>query len=157
MWCWDSNPRHHEHESPPINRAPYLRILALIIIFSDPVAGIGLFQMGHHRPLFHLFRLFKQTLQFYNLKMWKVSIQYMVLGFEPMAFRTWLTSHNHKTRAPARDIGVTKKAIVLHSMHQLNVLFIVGRWSAQSLTRTAFRRSCTTSTRNTSLSSRSIS
>ena len=33
--------------------------------------------------------------------MWKMSIQYMVLGLEPMTFRTWVSSHNHYTRAPA--------------------------------------------------------
>ena len=27
--------------------------------------------------------------------MWKISIQYMVLGFKPTSFRTWVSSHNH--------------------------------------------------------------
>ena len=34
--------------------------------------------------------------------MWKMSIQYMVLGFEPTTFGTWVSSHDHKTRAPAQ-------------------------------------------------------
>ena len=30
-----------------------------------------------------------------------MSIQYTVPGFEPTTFGTWVTSHNHQTRAPA--------------------------------------------------------
>ena len=30
--------------------------------------------------------------------MWKMSIQYTVLGFEPTTFRTWVSSHNHKNQ-----------------------------------------------------------
>ena len=33
--------------------------------------------------------------------MQKISIQYVVLGFEPTTFRIWVSSHYHKTRAPA--------------------------------------------------------
>ena len=29
-----------------------------------------------------------------------MAIQYMVLGFEPTTFETWVYSHNHYTRAP---------------------------------------------------------
>ena len=32
---------------------------------------------------------------------WKMSIQYMVLGFEPTTFGTQVSSHNHKARASA--------------------------------------------------------
>ena len=42
-----------------------------------------------------IFGLFKQTLQFYNNNMWKMSIQYTVPGFEPTTFGTWVYSHNH--------------------------------------------------------------
>ena len=49
---------------------------------------------------FIYFRLFKQTLQFLLQYMWKMSIQYMVVRFEPKVFRTRVSSHNHKTRAP---------------------------------------------------------
>ena len=61
--------------------------------------------MGHPRPLFRLFSVFfKQTMQFYNKSMWKnvMSIQYPAQGFEPTTFGTWVSSHNHKTRAPAQ-------------------------------------------------------
>ena len=34
--------------------------------------------------------------------MWKMSIQYTVLGFELTTFGTWVSSHNHLTRAPAQ-------------------------------------------------------
>ena len=63
----------------------------------------------HTLPLLSfIFRLFKQTLQF----MWKMSIQYLVPGFEPMTFLTWVSSHNHYTRAPA----VTKTRLRLSSL-----------------------------------------
>ena len=42
--------------------------------------------MGHPRPRFHLFSIFKLTfLQQINVKM---SIQYTVLGLKPMTFGT---------------------------------------------------------------------
>ena len=42
------------------------------------------------------FCIFMQTsLQLYKKYMWKMSIQYMVLGFESTTFRTWVSSHNH--------------------------------------------------------------
>ena len=31
-----------------------------------------------------------------------MSIQYMAPGFEPTTFATWVSSQNHKTRAPAQ-------------------------------------------------------
>ena len=34
---------------------------------------------------------------FCNKYVWKIAIQYTVLGFEPTTFRTWVSSHNHKT------------------------------------------------------------
>ena len=51
--------------------------------------------MGHPRPLFRLFPSY-QTLQFLqqiNVKN-VMSIQYMVLGFEPTTFGTQVSSHN---------------------------------------------------------------
>ena len=33
--------------------------------------------------------------------MWKMSIQYTVPGLELTTFGTWVSSHNHLTRAPA--------------------------------------------------------
>ena len=32
-----------------------------------------------------------------------MSIQYTVLGFDPTTFRTWVSSHNNYSRAPAHD------------------------------------------------------
>ena len=32
-----------------------------------------------------------------------MSIQYMVLGFKLTAFKTWVSSNNHYTRAPAQS------------------------------------------------------
>ena len=32
---------------------------------------------------------------FYNKYVWKMSIQYTVLGFEHMTFKKWVSSHNH--------------------------------------------------------------
>ena len=44
---------------------------------------------------FVYYNLFKQILHFVHQVMWKMTIQYMVLGFEPKTFRTWVSSHNH--------------------------------------------------------------
>ena len=46
---------------------------------------------------FCLFSVFsnKNHYNFYNKYMWKMSIQYVVTGFEPTTFGTWLSSHNH--------------------------------------------------------------
>ena len=41
--------------------------------------------MGHPSLFFIYYRLFKQTLQFYNKYL---SIQYMMLGIEPTTIRT---------------------------------------------------------------------
>ena len=37
--------------------------------------------------------------------MWKISIQYTVLVFEPMTFTTWVTFHNHQTRSPCHFVN----------------------------------------------------
>ena len=44
--------------------------------------------MGHPGLICVYFCLFKQTLQFLKQMYVKMSIQYMVLGFEPTTFRT---------------------------------------------------------------------
>ena len=36
---------------------------------------------------------------FYNKYMWKMFIQYKVLGFKPTTFRIWFSSHKHLTRS----------------------------------------------------------
>ena len=49
-------------------------------------------KMGQPWPLFFIFGLFKQTIQFFNKSMWKnvrMSIQYTALGFEPTTFQRW--------------------------------------------------------------------
>ena len=59
--------------------------------------------MGQSRALFQLFSSFQTniiTILTTN-QCEKMSIQYMVLGFKPTTFRTWVSSHNHLTRAPA--------------------------------------------------------
>ena len=38
--------------------------------------------------------------------MWKMSIQYTALGFEPTTFRTWVSFHNHQTRDPAQRVSI---------------------------------------------------
>ena len=55
------------------------------------------------RPLFRLFSVFsnKHHYNFYKKYMWKMSIQYTVLEFEPTTFGTWVSSHNHLTTAHA--------------------------------------------------------
>ena len=53
-------------------------------------------KMGQPWPLFRLFSVFSnKQYNFYNNNLWKMSIQYMVLGFEPTTFGTWVSSHNH--------------------------------------------------------------
>ena len=43
-----------------------------------------------------IFDLFKQTLQIFTTNICdKMSITYMVPGFEPTTFGTWVSSHNH--------------------------------------------------------------
>ena len=57
--------------------------------------------MGQTWPLFNLFSSFRTNITiFATNKSGKMSIQYMVLRFEPMAIQTWVFSHNHKTKAP---------------------------------------------------------
>ena len=57
--------------------------------------------MGQPRPLFHLFCLFKQTFQFLQQKCVKKWHDQQVTAprFEPTTFGTWVSSHNHETRA----------------------------------------------------------
>ena len=53
-------------------------------------------KMGQPRPFFVYFRSFQTKItNFYYKYMWKMSVQYMVPGFEPTTFGTWLSSHNH--------------------------------------------------------------
>ena len=48
------------------------------------------------RPLFHLFSSFQTQITILTAtKCEKMSIQYTVLWFKHMTFRTWVSSHNH--------------------------------------------------------------
>ena len=59
-------------------------------------------KMEQPRPLFHLYWSFQTRITIFTTnKCEKMSIQYMVRGFEPMTFGTWVSSHKHKTRAPS--------------------------------------------------------
>ena len=73
--------------------------------FMGPVLQIFftiIFKNGPSRPLVHFIVVFQSKQHIFNNKQrWKMSIQYMALGFEPKTFGTWVSSHNHYTRAPA--------------------------------------------------------
>ena len=59
-------------------------------------------KMGQPRPLFHLFLSFQTHITiFTTIKCENFSIKCTVPGFELMTFRTWVSSPNHYTRAPA--------------------------------------------------------
>ena len=59
-------------------------------------------KMGQPRPLFVYFRSFKTKITNFTTNLCeKMSIQYKVPGFEPTTFGMWVSSHNHKIRAPA--------------------------------------------------------
>ena len=47
----------------------------------------------------------------------------MVLGFEPTTFRTWVSSHNHSTRAPAEEVLVT---VVIEHNHVKALVKLIG-------------------------------
>ena len=85
----------------------------LSCFITDEVPGILWFfnfRQGHQLPQIIIFHLF---LIFYNTVMWKMYIQYMVLGFEPITSWTRVSSHNHLIRADAL----------------LNIVwFLLGRW-----------------------------
>ena len=54
------------------------------------LTAVAFLKKGHPWPVFIYFRVLKQTLQFFTANIReKMSIQYTVLGFEPMS------SHNH--------------------------------------------------------------
>ena len=55
-------------------------------------------------------RLLEVVHHLQGLRRQKMSIQYTVLGFEPMTFGTWVSSHYHWTRAPALFVYTTPRA-----------------------------------------------
>ena len=58
--------------------------------------------MGHPPTLFLLYFVFSNIKIFTTNKCETMSIQYLVLRFEPTTFRTWVSSHYHKTRDPSQ-------------------------------------------------------
>ena len=97
-WCvWDLNPGWQDGRRRRILWALAAPLLSLLLSFY-----LYLFfkKMGRLRPLFLFIYVFSNKhLIFYNKYMWKMSIQYIGLGFEPTTFWTWVSSHNHYTRA----------------------------------------------------------
>ena len=73
-------------------------------------------KMGRPQPLFRLFSVFSNKHQIQFLQQINVekcnSIQYSAPAFEPTTFRTWVITHNHLTRAPARIYGVRRNRSV---------------------------------------------
>ena len=80
--------------------------------------------MGQPGLFCHLFLVFsnKHHYNFYNNYMWKMSIQYIVPGFKPTTFGTWVSSHNHFTRAPR---FLLRLYFICHPIHELFGAYIV--------------------------------
>ena len=55
--------------------------------------------MEHLRPLSFIFVFLNKHYNFYKKCMWKMAIQYMVLGFEPLTFRKAVPSDDHYNSA----------------------------------------------------------
>ena len=65
--------------------------------FQGSHSYLSLFKRSNLGLFLFLFSLFKQTIQFLqqiNVKKC-LYIQYMILGFEPTTYWTWVVSHNH--------------------------------------------------------------
>ena len=71
--------------------------LKLSVEWTEPMKR-GEFYLKWANPglLLFLFLVFSnKQYNFYSKSMWKMSIQYMVPGFEPMTSRAWVVTHNH--------------------------------------------------------------
>ena len=94
--------------------------------------SVEFFKWSNTVLFFVFFRLFKQTLQFLQQigTCEKMSIQYLVLEFEPTTFRIWVSSHNQLTRAPAQ---LSFYLILIPFKHKF-IINIVGRpqWDLNS-------------------------
>ena len=69
---------------------------------NDSNAGTGLLK---NRPIpasfiIYIFGLFKPTLQFLQQFMWKIGHLWSCAGIQTHNLLTWVSSHNHETRAP---------------------------------------------------------
>ena len=81
----------------------------------------------------HTNNIFKKTLKQYRYCE-NMSIQHLVLGFEPMTSWIWVSSHNHYTRAPAWSM-IKFWVSYLHEMSlsrlrlfAIQVFFILSLW-----------------------------
>ena len=112
--------------------------------------------MGQSRPLFRLFSVFSKKINFNtNMCCEKMAIQYTVPGFEPTTFGTWVSSHNHWTRAPSQDFNSSialQLRIPLESFHVIFSFRSFAKWREENLSDTSIviivkrrRRSSTTS------------
>ena len=78
---------------------PRVRILS-----THPIYTL-IFSMGHTLSIFCLFSSFQTSITIFTAnKCEKLFLQYMGLGFKHTTFGTWVSSHNHQTRAPALPI-----------------------------------------------------
>ena len=86
-------------------------------LWWHPILRIKVFLKKWASFLF-IFCLFNQTLnKFYNKSIWKMSIQYMALGFELTTFWLWVSSLNHNTRATdplrTKSVWITFHTLIL--------------------------------------------
>ena len=59
-------------------------------------------------------------------------IQYMVLGYKPMTFRTWVSTQNHWTRAPTQQAAyfvrfcyvIKLNSSAIHFLLYINIIFL---------------------------------
>ena len=77
-----------------------LKLISTLSIVST--TKLWFYKNGPSQASFSFIFVFSNKHNFTTIKWEKMSIQYKVLGFEPTTFGTWLSSHNHKTRAPAQ-------------------------------------------------------
>ena len=80
---------------------------------ADCIANIVVKNGPSQASFSFIFVLPNKHNNFNNQYMWRMSIQYMVLGFEPMPLRTWVFDHKHSTRAPARLLMLLFRSCLL--------------------------------------------
>ena len=78
------------------------------------------------KGFFSFISVFLKTIFF--CKMWKMSIQYAVLGFEPMTSIARVSSHNHLTRAHSTISAIGTSSVKLLFV-QLSLYLWVRHWS----------------------------
>ena len=99
---------------------------------------IQYFLNGPSQPLFRLFSSKEANLTiFVNKFMWKLSIQYMVLGFAPTTFKRWVYSHKQNTRATAQ-FKILITYILFHKMSSCNIESMHTLWVRIPATGTSF-------------------